>query len=130
MNLLKITFLSFVLLSFFLFTFILSTPAYAQLTLPISYYYTNPLLYPSYSYFNTINSSLLGSTTFTPFLTSPLTTTYNLAGIPTYPYVASPYQTTFPYTTLPGTISPYTSFNYPSLAFASPTFYLNWVLLQ
>jgi len=129
MNLHKITQLGFVLLSIFLIAFILSTSTFAQLY-PISYYYTNPLYYSTYGYFNTINSSLLGTAAFSPFLTPTLTSTYSLAGIPTYPYVASPYQTTFPYTTLPGTISPYTSFTYPSLTFASPALYLDWVLLQ
>jgi len=98
--------------------------------LPLSYYYTNPLYYPSYGYFNSINGYLLGYAPFTPFLTPDVSAAYNLLGVPTYPYVASPYQTTFPYTTLPGTIIPYARFDYPSYVYGSPDFYLNWVLLQ
>jgi len=97
---------------------------------PLSYYYTNPLYYPSYGYFNSINGYLLGYAPFTPFLTPDVSAAYNLLGVPTYPYVASPYQTTFPYTTLPGTIIPYARFDYPSYVYGSPDFYLNWVLLQ
>jgi len=97
---------------------------------PLSYYYTNPLYYPSYGYFNSINGYLLGYAPFTPFLTPNVAAAYNLLSIPTYPYVASPYQTTFPYTTLPGTITPYARFDYPSYVYGSPSFYLNWVLLQ
>jgi len=104
--------------------------AQAQGLFPTSYYYTNPLYYPSYGYFNTINGPLLGYLPYTPFLGPTAASAYNLAGIPTYPYVASPYQTTFPYTTLPGTIIPYTRFDYPSYVYGSPDFYLSWVLLQ
>jgi hypothetical protein len=98
--------------------------------LPISYNYTNPLYYTDYGYFNSINGYLLGYAPFTPFLGPDAAAAYNLAGIPTYPYVASPYQTTFPYTTLPGTIIPYARFDYPSYVYGSPDFYLNWVLIQ
>jgi hypothetical protein len=98
--------------------------------LPISYYYTSPLAYPSYGYFNSINGQLLGYAPFTPFLTPSASSAYNLLGIPTYPYVGSPYKTTFPYTTLPGTIIPYARFSYPSYVYGSPSFYQNWVLLQ
>ena len=97
---------------------------------PTSYYYTNPLYYPSYGYFNTINGYLLGFAPFTPFLTPDVATTYNGLGIPTFPYFGSPYQTTFPYTTLPGTVIPYTRFDYPTYVYGSPDFYLSWVLLQ
>jgi len=97
---------------------------------PTSYYYTNPLYYSGYGYFNTINGYLLGYAPFTPFLTYDVASTYNLLGIPTYPYFGSPYQTTFPYTTLPGTPIPYARFDYPTYAYGSPDFYLSWVLLQ
>jgi len=104
--------------------------AHAQYAFPTSYYYTNPLYYSNYGYFNSINGYLLGYAPFTPFLTPTVASAYNLAGVPTYPYVGSPYQTTFPYTTLPGTIIPYARFDYPSYVYGSPDFYLNWVLLQ
>jgi hypothetical protein len=97
---------------------------------PTSYYYTNPLAYSSYGYFNSINGYLLGYAPFTPFLTPTTATAYGTLGIPTYPYFGSPYTTTFPYTTLPGTPIPYASFDYPSYVYGSPDFYLGWNLLQ
>ena len=97
---------------------------------PTSYYYTNPLYYSGYGYFNSINGYLLGYAPFTPFLTPDVAYAYNSYGIPTYPYFGSPYQTTFPYTTLPGTPIPYARFDYPTYAYGSPEFYLSWVLLQ
>ncbi|MGA1865298.1 MAG: hypothetical protein ACMUHX_09570 [bacterium] len=97
---------------------------------PTSYYYTNPLYYSGYGYFNSINGYLLGYAPFTPFLTPNAAYSYNALGIPTYPYFGSPYQTTFPYTTLPGTPIPYARFDYPTYAYGSPDFYLSWVLLQ
>jgi hypothetical protein len=97
---------------------------------PTSYYYTNPLYYSGYGYFNSINGYLLGYAPFTPFLTPDVAYSYNTLGIPTYPYFGSPYQTTFPYTTLPGTPIPYARFDYPTYAYGSPDFYLSWVLLQ
>ena len=97
---------------------------------PTSYFYTNPLFYTGYGYFNSINGYLLGFAPFTPFLTPDFALTYNPLGIPTYPYFGSPYQTTFPYTTLPGTPIPYARFDYPTYVYGSPDFYLSWVLLQ
>jgi hypothetical protein len=102
----------------------------AQAQFPTSFYYTNPLYYSSYGYFNSIDGYLLGYLPFTPFLGPTAAATYNSAGIPTYPYVASPYQTTFPYQTLPGTIIPYARFDYPTYVYGSPDYYLSWVLLQ
>jgi hypothetical protein len=102
----------------------------AQAQFPTSYFYTNPLYYPSYGYFNTINGYLLGYAPFTPFLTPDVSYAYNSYGIPTYPYFGSPYQTTFPYTTLPGTPIPYARFDYPTYAYGDPSFYLAWTLLQ
>ena len=103
--------------------------AWAQI-FPTSYYYTNPLYYSGYGYFNSINGYLLGYAPFTPFLTPSVAYAYNSLGIPTYPYFGSPYQTTFPYTTLPGTPIPYARFDYPTYAYGDPGFYLAWVLLQ
>ena len=98
--------------------------------LPITYFYTNPLYYTNYGYFNSINGYLLGYLPFTPFLGPVAAASYNALGIPTFPYVGSPYQTTFPYTTLPGTVIPYARFDYPTYVYGSPDFYLSWVLLQ
>jgi len=109
---------------------VLMTGPMAHAQFPTSYYYTNPLYYTNYGYFNTINGYLLGYLPFTPFLNPVAAASYNSVGIPTYPYVGSPYQTTFPYTTLPGTVIPYARFDYPSYVYGSPDFYLSWVLLQ
>lgn len=97
---------------------------------PTSYYYTSPLYYSGYGYFNTINGYLLGFAPYTPFLNPTTTALYNTAGIPTYPYFGSPYQTTFPYMTLPGIPIPYARFDYPTYVFGDPSFYLSWTLLQ
>jgi len=102
----------------------------AQAQFPTSYFYTNPLYYTGYGYFNSINGYLLGFAPFTPFLTPAVSYTYNSYGIPTYPYFGSPYQTTFPYTTLPGTPIPYARFDYPTYVYGDPSFYLAWTLLQ
>ena len=101
-----------------------------QAQFPVSYYYTNPLFYNDYGYFNTIDGYLLGYLPFSPYLGPSTYAIYNLAGIPTYPYITSPYQTTFPYTTLPGTVIPYERFDYPTYTYGSPDFYLSWTLLQ
>jgi hypothetical protein len=107
-----------------------STAQAQGLTFPSSYYYTNPLYYTGYGYFNSINGYLLGYGVYTPFLNPSTALTYNTLGIPTYPYFGSPYQTTFPYTTLPGTPIPYARFDYPTYVYGDPSFYLSWVLLQ
>jgi len=109
---------------------LMTSPIVQAQWLPTSYYYTNPLYYSSYGYFNSIDGYLLGYLPYTPFLNPTAAASYNLAGIPTYPYFGSPYQTTFPYTALPGTPIPYARFTYPSYVYGSPDFYLNWVLLQ
>jgi len=102
----------------------------AQAQFPTSYFYTNPLYYTDYGYFNSINGYLLGFAPFTPFLTPDLAYAYTSLGIPTFPYFGSPYQTTFPYTTLPGTPIPYARFDYPTYVYGDPSFYLAWTLLQ
>ncbi|MGA1840961.1 MAG: hypothetical protein ACMUIU_10075 [bacterium] len=86
--------------------------------------------YTSYGYFNSINGYLLGYAPFTPFLIPDVSAAYNLAGIPTYPYFGSPYQTTFPYQTSPGPMIPHARFDYPTYVYGSPDFYHLWVLLQ
>ncbi len=109
--------------------FLFGSISHAQI-FPTSYYYTNPLYYSGYGYFNSINGYLLGYAPFTPFLTPSVAYAYNSLGIPTWPYFGSPYQTTFPYSTLPGTPIPYARFDYPTYSYGSPDFYLSWVLLQ
>jgi hypothetical protein len=110
--------------------FLFGPTAQAQYTFPSTYYYTNPLYYSGYGYFNSINGYLLGYGVYTPFLTPSVSAAYNSYGIPTYPYFGSPYQTTFPYTTLPGTPIPYARFDYPTYTYGDPSFYLAWNLLQ
>jgi hypothetical protein len=111
--------------------FLCGPTAQAQsLTFPSSYYYTNPLYYSGYGYFNSINGYLLGYGVYTPFLTPSVASAYNSYYIPTYPYFGSPYETTFPYTTLPGTPIPYARFDYPTYTYGDPSFYLAWNLLQ
>lgn len=113
---------------------------------PISYYYTNPLLYTDYGYVNSIiepfyyigygyfppisGNNLLGYYRVDPFLNYYNNYLYNYFGFATYPYIGSPYTTTYPFNTLPGTMLPYTRFSYPSFVYGSPSYYLNWVLLQ
>ena len=97
---------------------------------PTSYFFTNPLFYTDYGYFNSINGYLLGFAPFTPFLTPDAAYSYNSYGIPTFPYFGSPYETTFPYATLPGTPIPYARFDYPTYVYGDPSFYLAWTLLQ
>jgi hypothetical protein len=108
---------------------VLGPMAQAQV-FPTSYYYTSPLYYSDYGYFNTINGYLLGFAPFTPFLGPDVAYAYNSLGIATYPYFGSPYETTFPYTTLPGTPIPYARFDYPTYTYGDPSFYLAWTLLQ
>jgi len=113
--------------------------------LPVSYYYTNPLSFTNYGYFNSITDpfynlgygffppipgNLLGYYYANPFLTPYQDYLYNYFGKATYPYMGSPYTTTFPFTTIPGTPIPYTRFSYPSFTYGSPDFYMSWVLLQ
>jgi hypothetical protein len=114
---------------------------------PISYFYTNPLLYQDYGYINSITDpfyylgygyfppipgigNLLGSYYVNPFLNPFEDALYNFFGKSTYPNFGSPYTTTFPFSTLPGTSIPYTRFTYPTYTYGSPDFYLSWVLLQ
>jgi len=100
--------------------------------IPPSFIFISPPCpyYTGYGYFNAINGYLLGYNVFTPFSTPSMANSYNTLGIPTYPYLGSPYQTTYPYTTLSGTTIPYARFTYPTFTFGSPDFYLSWVLLQ
>ncbi|MGA1868456.1 MAG: hypothetical protein ACMUJM_07895 [bacterium] len=86
--------------------------------------------YYFYAYFNSINGTLLGFSTFSPFLPPDITGLYTTTGIPTYPYPSSPYETTFSYTTLPGITFPYAQSEYPTFVYGTPDVYLSWALLQ
>jgi hypothetical protein len=97
--------------------------------LPASYYYTQPLYYPTYAYSNTIDGYLLGFNTFNPFLAPPVADTYALAGIPTFPYLTNPFATTFPYATL-NVLPPYTPPVYPTFTYGSVDLYSLWLSLN
>lgn len=129
----------FVITTLFIVSFILLFGGYAHSQFfPYCPYISPPSLcyllsypyYTNYGYFNSIDGYLLGYIPFTPFLNQNVSAAYNIAGIPTYSYLGSPYQTTFPYQTVPGSINPYTRFTYPAYIYGIPDFYLNWILLQ
>lgn len=112
----------------------LCTMANAQL--PASYYYTAPLAFPTYSYFNTIapyssssSSYLLGYNTFNPFLAPPVADAYTLAGIPVYPYLTNPYSTAFPYATL-DVYAPYAPPAYPTFTYGAADLFSLWLGLN
>ena len=104
--------------------------------LPTSYYYTNPLLYTTYGYSNSISgaSTLLGYAPFSPFYDpayiSSLAALSPAILIPSYPFPGSPYVTPFAYLTTPGAVSPYVSFSYPSFVYGDPLIYSTWVGLN
>ena len=124
----------------FAFCLSLSMTAGAQL-LPASYYYTQPLYYPSYTYTNTIDSYyastidsyyssyLLGYNTYNPFLAPPVADAYTLAGLDVYPYLTNPYSTAFPYATL-DVLAPYAPPAYPTFTYGDPALYALWVSLN
>jgi hypothetical protein len=97
--------------------------------LPASYYYTAPLAFPTYGYFNTIDGFLLGYNAFNPFLSPSVADAYTLAGIPTFPYLTNPYSTTFPYATLDA-YAPYAPPAYPTFTYGSPDIYSLWLGLN
>jgi hypothetical protein len=97
--------------------------------LPTSYYYTAPLAFPSYTYFNTINGPLLGFDTFNPFLAPAVADAYTLAGIPVYPYLSNPYSTAYPYATL-DVLAPYAPPVYPTFSYGSVDLYSLWLGLN
>ncbi|MGA1867559.1 MAG: hypothetical protein ACMUJM_03320 [bacterium] len=114
-----------------LFVIFITISAQAQF-LPLSYYYTSPLFYPSYSYSNTITGNLLGYLPFTPFLNPSATSLYTRAGITTYPFtyqILNQYTTTIPFTTL-DSFSPYALPAYPSYLYGDPSWYAYWVQLN
>ena len=104
--------------------------------LPASYYYTNPLLYTTYGYTNSIAgpTTLLGYAPFTPFYDpayiSSLAALSPAIIIPSYGFPGSPYVTPFPYLTTPGAVSPYVSFSYPSFTYGDPAIYSAWAALN
>ncbi|MGA1867564.1 MAG: hypothetical protein ACMUJM_03345 [bacterium] len=106
----------------------LGTMANAQF-LPASYYYTSPLAFPSYSYFNTIDGYLLGFNTFNPFLAPAVADAYTLAGIPVFGYLSNPYATAFPYSTL-DVLAPYAPPVYPTFTYGAPDIYSLWLGLN
>jgi len=106
----------------------LCTMANAQY-LPSSYYYTSPLAFPTYGYFNTIDGYLLGYNTFNPFLAPAVADVYTLAGIPVYPYLSNPFSTAFPYATL-DVYAPYAPPAYPTFTYGSADIYSLWLGLN
>jgi hypothetical protein len=115
-------------------------------TLPISYYYTNPLFYSNYGYINSITdpfyylgygyqnpilgNDLLGAYTFTPFLNPYEVYLYDYFQIDTFPYLSYSQQIAFPYETLPGAIIPYTNPYIPTYTYGLIDNYLSWLTLQ
>jgi hypothetical protein len=97
--------------------------------LPASYYYTSPLAFPSYSYFNTINGPLLGYDVFSPFLAPSVADYYIDAGIPVYGYLTNPYSTAYPYATL-DVLAPYAPPVYPTFSYGSVDLYSLWLGLN
>jgi hypothetical protein len=106
----------------------LSLTASAQF-LPASYYYTQPLYYPSYAYSNTIDGFLLGFNTYSPFLAPSVASAYTTAGIDVYPYLSNPFSTAFPYATL-DVLNPYAPVAYPTFTYGDPSLYAYWVNLN
>jgi len=106
----------------------LSLTASAQF-LPASYYYTQPLYYPSYAYSNTIDGFLLGFNTYSPFLAPSVASAYTTAGINVYPYLSNPFSTAFPYATL-DVLNPYAPVAYPTFTYGDPSLYAYWVNLN
>ncbi len=104
--------------------------------LPTSYYFTNPLLYTTYGYTNSIvgPSTLLGYAPFSPFYDpayiSSLAALTTPISIPSYGFPGSPYVTPWPYLTTPGAVSPYVNFSYPYFAYGDPAIYSAWALLN
>ena len=104
--------------------------------LPTSYYFTNPLLYTTYGYTNSITgpATLLGYAPFSPFYDpsyiSSLAALTNPIIIPSYGFPGSPYVTPWTYLTTPGAVSPYVSFSYPSFAYGDPLIYSAWAALN
>ncbi|MGA1867555.1 MAG: hypothetical protein ACMUJM_03300 [bacterium] len=109
--------------------FILTLYSHTQAQLPTSYYYSSPLSFPEYGYFNTIDGYLLGYNTFNPFLAPPVADAYTLAGIPIYGYLTNPYATAFPYATL-DVLAPYAPPVYPTFTYGAPDLYVLWLNLN
>ncbi|MGA1867557.1 MAG: hypothetical protein ACMUJM_03310 [bacterium] len=126
----RFRFLNYFLFIMVIAIFIVSTLHFqAQAQLPVSYYYTSPLVFPTYGYYNTIDGYLLGYNTFSPFLAPDVTDAYTLANIPVYGYLTNPYSTAFPYATL-DVSAPYAAPVYPTFTFGSPDLYALWLDLN
>jgi hypothetical protein len=127
----KSRFLNVLVVAIIAFAFCLSLSMTVSAQLPASFYYTQPLFYPSYTYTNTIDplSYLLGFNTYSPFLAPPVADTYALAGLDVYPYLTNPFQTTFPYATL-DVLAPYAPPAYPTFTYGDPALYSLWLALN
>jgi hypothetical protein len=125
----KSRFLNVLVVAIIAFAFCLSLSMTASAQLPASFYYTQPLFYTSYGYANTIDGYLLGYNTYSPFLAPSVYPAYNLAGIPTFPYLTNPFQTTFPYATL-DVYAPYAPPAYPTFTYGDPSLYSLWIGLN
>jgi hypothetical protein len=125
----KSRFLNVCLVAVIALALCLSLGTIAQAQLPVSYYYTAPLAFPTYGYFNTIDGYLLGYDTFNPFLAPAVADAYALAGIPVYPYLTNPFSTTFPYATL-DVYAPYAPPAYPTFTYGSTDIYSLWLGLN
>jgi hypothetical protein len=125
----KSRFLNVLVVAIIAFAFCLSLSMTASAQLPASYYYTNPLYYSSYGYFNTINGYLLGVNTYSPFLAPSVADAYAYAGLSVYPYLTNPYSTAFPYATL-DVLAPYAPPALPTFTYGDPSLYAFWVDLN
>jgi hypothetical protein len=125
----KSRFLNVMVVAIIAFAFCLSLSMTAGAQLPVSFYYTQPLYYPSYTYTNTIDGYLLGFNTYSPFLAPPVADAYTLAGLPVFPYLTNPYSTAFPYATL-DVLAPYAPPAYPTFTYGDPALYALWVSLN
>lgn len=125
----KSRFLNVLVVAIIAFAFCLSLSMTASSQLPASFYYTQSLFYPTYSYTNTIDSYLLGFNTYSPFLAPATADLYTLAGLSVYPYLSNPYLTAFPYATL-DVFAPYAPVAYPTFTYGDPALYALWVSLN
>lgn len=133
----KSRFLNVLVVAIIAFAFCLSLSVTARAQLPVSYYYTSPLYYPTYSYTNTISSYdssyydpfLLGFNTYSPFLAPPVADAHTLAGIDVYGYLTNPFSTAFPYATL-DVYNPYAPVAYPTFTYGDPSLFAYWLGLN
>jgi hypothetical protein len=136
-------FLKYLMLLLVIVYFVITPMKTFSQGLPISYYYTNPLQFPNYSYFNSITdpfyylgygykkpilgNDLLAANTYDPFLNYYQVYLFGQYGINTYPYVSYTEQIPFPYQALPGTFLPYSSPFYPTYTYGLVDNYYSWI---